>query len=630
MAILDGAPRIWLIQSKWSDQAKASADMNAALKLVDGFKAISHREYDWLNDRYRPLADRINEILNHPRAHVTLLPVLMGPTRLNEHVEKVFKDAKRDFNVPDPNLPLGYTVLGEMEALQIIQRDFVEQITLSMPMEKWHHIADPYEAFHGMVSAGEIGQWYAEHGGRLFAKNVRQSLGLTPVNSQIISTLVERPEVFWYFNNGITILCDEVASVPLSRGAPNGPRTLTLTNASVVNGAQTVSACYEAMTRYPDAGLGAQVAVKIISTLGGFEDFGTSITKAANTQNNFEPRDYAALDPTQARIRDDFLLTIEKTYAFQRSELDPPPESGCSMVEAGMALLCAHRDPALAVWARADQDEVWRPDGKIYPRLFGRPPAAESIWRSVQLHRVVREALHETRKSRRGRGASVAEHGDLLVAHIIFQHVGLGHMEDESDEWSDVLHEVPRLIEDVVDRLIFHIDDLFTETSYIRSTFANVERGKQLVKLTLDGLASGTPTPAVKIDYTSAKKPQPPKPKAVSTLVQAGRIAEGTTLSFAVIGEAEEQAMRGWLNADPKRSLATWVNHRSKPLLWAADGRRYSPTGLVQHMWKLAGWESAPVTVRGTARWSVPEAGSLVWLAEQILAAAKSEDGEEE
>ena len=32
-----------------------------------------------------------------------------------------------------------------------------------------------------------------------------------------------------------------------------------------------------------------------------------------------------------------------------------------------------------------------------------------------------------------------------------------------------------------------------------------------------------------------------------------------------------------WIAGNPQRAEATWVNSRSKPLLWAYDGERYSP-----------------------------------------------------
>ncbi|MEU9884147.1 hypothetical protein [Sphaerisporangium sp. NPDC051011] len=64
------------------------------------------------------------------------------------------------------------------------------------------------------------------------------------------------------------------------------------------------------------------------------------------------------------------------------------------------------------------------------------------------------------------------------------------------------------------------------------------------------------------------------------------------------------------------------MNDRSKPLVWAVDGRRYSPTGLVTEIWNQAGWDAQtrPVAVQGPSRWTVPGEGSLWQLALEVLA----------
>jgi hypothetical protein len=43
--------------------------------------------------------------------------------------------------------------------------------------------------------------------------------------------------------------------------------------------------------------------------------------------------------------------------------------------------------------------------------------------------------------------------------------------------------------------------------------------------------------------------------------------------------------------------MATWINDRATPLLWAVDGKQYSPSGLVRLLWRLAEWKDAPVAV---------------------------------
>jgi hypothetical protein len=385
-----------------------------------------------------------------------------------------------------------------------------------------------------------------------------------------------------------------------------------------VNGAQTVATIHEAFTRNSGS-IGGQVSVKVISTRDSPDDFGSAITKATNTQNRVEPRDFAALDPMQAILRKEFQLKIEKLYIYRRGEMEPPPDAGCSIVEAAYALVCAHSDTRLVVRVKARPDELWQEGSQgAYRRIFARPPDVQQIWRSVLLLRAIREALHSSETQRRGRAAAVAEHGDLLLAHIVFHGIGLDHLDDTDEDWHAFLEVIPEKIAEVLDRLIHHVDSVFGEYSFVRSTFGSEDRCRRLVSLVLRDLEESAPLPEIPVEYREAKRKQR-RPNAVAVLVDAGRILEGTELVFSVGGEGEGEALRDWLAEDPRRTRATWVGQRGKSLLWAADNRRYSPTGLVKHMWRLAGWDSAPAAVQGTLRWSVPGQGTLVMLAEEVL-----------
>jgi hypothetical protein len=108
------------------------------------------------------------------------------------------------------------------------------------------------------------------------------------------------------------------------------------------------------------------------------------------------------------------------------------------------------------------------------------------------------------------------------------------------------------------------------------------------------------------------------RPNAVSTLVDARRLPEGVTLTFVMRGQREREWVGPWLADDDRRSQATWVNTRSKPLLWAYDGQRYSPSGLVTKIWELSGWPDHPVSVQGPSQWVVPGKGTLWEMAKVI------------
>ncbi len=69
--------------------------------------------------------------------------------------------------------------------------------------------------------------------GLLFARNVRLSLGNTPVNKEIRETFEDAPGEFAFSNNGITMICERHRHDP-------GARELSLENPRVVNGSQTL------------------------------------------------------------------------------------------------------------------------------------------------------------------------------------------------------------------------------------------------------------------------------------------------------------------------------------------------------------------------------------------------------
>ncbi|PPA60757.1 hypothetical protein BAW75_10770 [Micromonospora chalcea] len=62
--------------------------------------------------------------------------------------------------------------------------------------------------------------------------------------------------------------------------------------------------------------------------------------------------------------------------------------------------------------------------------------------------------------------------------------------------------------------------------------------------------------------------------------------------------------------------------------MWAADGKRYTPSGLVMRMYALAEWNGAPVAVQGPRRWFLGSEGSLVSLARSVV--REVEDSDEE
>lgn len=631
VAIDESASHLWLVQSKWSESGRAGFGVSEALKFVDGLRHIDTRQFDRFNIRFQNLADRVAAVLANPRSRITMVPALMRTDALSDDVVRRLTDAQDEFN--QLGTLLDHRVYLARDIWEVVRNDFAEPpIKLTAKMEDWIRITEPYEAFQGTISVAEVAEWYGAHGDRLFDRNIRKPLGLTQVNQGLIDTLADEPHNFWYFNNGITVLCGELEPVYFSRSTRT-PVELRLTGASVVNGAQTVHAIHRASGRDGEASAEGYVSIRVISLKNCQPGFADAVTTATNTQNRVERRDFVALDPVQAAIKEDFALSLQKTYLVKRGELEPPADSGCSVVSAAIALACAHRNTELAVRAKRGTDLLWEegPQG-AYQFLFSSQdlPSAYQVWRSVLVLRAVDDALHRTAKDRQARAEAIAERGNRLIAHIVFQYLDLDGIDDPEADWETVLADVPDAVRRTTAWLIHHLDIEFGQNSIVASTLANVDRCRTLVRLVLSDLQRGIPVPILQGDYRPVQRvPKQRRPNAVPTLIDAGRLADGTPLQYSAPTQPEREAMALWLAEDPNRSTATWVNQRVRPLLWAFDGKRYSPSGLVQRMWQLAGWGKAPVSVRGPSRWYVAGEGSLWDLAREALASIP-EGGDDE
>src|SRR2546427_127045 len=82
--------------------------------------------------------------------------------------------------------------------------------------DHWGSIEVPYVAYYGQVSGDSVASWWHDHGPRLFSRNLRHLIPVSDVNEDIADTLVTEPENFWYFNNGITVVCQRVHKKPMS------------------------------------------------------------------------------------------------------------------------------------------------------------------------------------------------------------------------------------------------------------------------------------------------------------------------------------------------------------------------------------------------------------------------------
>lgn len=131
-------------------------------------------------------------------------------------------------------------------------------------------------------------------GGALFDSNIRRFLGRgRSVNADILRTATEATSsfLFWFLNNGVTIVCDSCDPIT----DPDDPK-VKIRNLQIVNGCQTATALAHAArdgTLKPDT----RVLLKIFETADS--TLASRIVLTTNNQNRISTRDLKANDAVQ-------------------------------------------------------------------------------------------------------------------------------------------------------------------------------------------------------------------------------------------------------------------------------------------------------------------------------------------
>ena len=258
-----------------------------------------------------------------------------------------------------------------------------EDIGLSVMLRNWGLIADPFRAVYGSVSAQDLVSWLTANGDKLFAENLRFGIEKSEVNDGIKLTASEEPKNFWYFNNGVTAICDEFAKQAVG-GTNTDSGVFDVRKISVINGAQTISSLAKAMSQGATL-KDVYVHLRIISLTGTPENFAVDVTTANNTQNDLSPMDFVAADPAQDRIRREAAQS-GLIYSYRRGDQDPPKDTGFNLREATIAAACASGDIRLAVSAKRYISGLWENTKREpYTRLFNQSTDASWLWRAVQV-----------------------------------------------------------------------------------------------------------------------------------------------------------------------------------------------------------------------------------------------------
>lgn len=160
-----------------------------------------------------------------------------------------------------------------------------------------------YESYLAIMPGNTLAKLYDEYGQRLLEQNVRTFLQFRGnVNKGMRNTILNDPNMFFAYNNGITATAEEV----ILEDSPSGKIIRQVRNLQIVNGGQTTAAIYGAHKGRDRAGLVnifVQMKLSVIDPAHS-EEIVPKISEYANSQNKVNAADFYSNHPYHVRIEE--------------------------------------------------------------------------------------------------------------------------------------------------------------------------------------------------------------------------------------------------------------------------------------------------------------------------------------
>lgn len=186
---------------------------------------------------------------------------------------------------------------GHKEPLDI---DFVDMFGNGIACLPANLGSDSYQSYLIVMPAPILAALYDRYSARLLEQNVRTFLqARAQVNKGIRATIINEPQMFFAYNNGITATALEVET----RMTDSGLQIVRMTDLQIVNGGQTTASLFHTQRRDKAdlSNIFVQMKLSVIDS-GQSETVVPRISEYANTQNRVNAADFFSNHPFHVRM----------------------------------------------------------------------------------------------------------------------------------------------------------------------------------------------------------------------------------------------------------------------------------------------------------------------------------------
>lgn len=420
---------IWLVQSKYIHDGSGEPSLGDAGLFRDGVNAVVDGQLHLCKTLSPEMATRLRRAMDEP--HQIVFALVYTGTSMDDSRRTMFGKVVQRVNAVAPGRAR-FVRFGLSDFHEALTQCFAEPVINGVQIELHNYglVAGTARAFYGSMQVKDLAALYVDKGQALVRENIRRYRGSSEVNEAMTSTLKNEASKFFFFNNGVTLICRSIRPGALDESRAKG--VFHLDGVSIINGAQTVGTLAQEPLAHYDAHP-AEVLVTCIELPEDDAGFADDVTCYRNSQNAVSPQDFAALDDNQESWRRT-LQSEGVTYIVKRSAVDGPADvntftlmdaAEARALRGGAGLQLLIEQPA-RLWDRTldlagNKATLEKPS--VYKLLFPDDLTARQLWRTVQFARFVRRTIEQDAASMASvQDAELANHSVQLLIHVMLIH----------------------------------------------------------------------------------------------------------------------------------------------------------------------------------------------------------------
>lgn len=472
---------LWLLQSKWIKNGNGEPEAGEISKFKNGIIDLVEFQLDRFNDKIQRKEKELTEALEDPLVKINIVIAYTGQENLSIHNQRLITDLLTELNDPTE---LAYFTKFSLKMAHNSLVGILEgtPIKAELSLSNWGKVEEPYYAIYGTISGADLANIWTLHRSRLFSDNIREFIGFSEVNEDILDTIKKEPDNFYFYNNGVTALCQSIDKKPIG-GGDRQHGVFIAEDFKVVNGAQTVGTLGNALDKKEDSLSKTKVFIKIISLKGCPDNFGLEITKKTNTQNKIDKRDFVSLDTEQDRLKTELALEGIHYYFKRSDDVQKYDNENIYVEEVITSIACFLDDIDLTVQAKREVGKLWEDiTKKPYIDIINKNVTATQVIRCVKALRELTKFLKTKESTVNGRLRSHYIHANRLLLHLIFQSTGKDKILNPQFSFEKFMtNDFVNLAQELFDKLSGEIERVHS-ASLVHQIYRNFTKCRQIKK----------------------------------------------------------------------------------------------------------------------------------------------------